>query len=117
MKLNASANAAVDSSRRPIRSRVLWRVRESKTFEKILLSIGIASATRELELEKRRASDVLTELKTAIEKDAAIETALAPGVFDLLPRDRRFFTLLSDEIEQTNKFTHLSQEAFTPPLR
>jgi hypothetical protein len=113
IEFNAAANAAVDSSRRPIRSRVLRRVRESKTFEKILLSIVIASATRELELEKRRASEVLTELKTAIEKDAAIETALATGIFDLLAGDRRFSTLLLEEIEQDKKWGDLFEEDFT----
>ncbi len=113
IEFNAAANTAADSSSRPIRSRVLRRVRESKTIEGILLSIVIASAARELNLEKQRASEVLTHLKTAIEKDAGIETALATGIFGLLAEDRRFSTLLLEEIEQDKKWGDLFEEDFT----
>jgi hypothetical protein len=112
IEFNAAANAAIDSSRRPISSRVLWRVRQSGSLEKIMLSVVVASAAQELRLQELRAPEVLARLEHDMEQDSGLRPALETEIFERLANDRRFSTLLLEEIERDKQWSDMSRKQF-----
>jgi hypothetical protein len=107
IEFRAVANGAVEPSKRPIRSRVLGRIRSSETFEQIFASIFVASAARALGLVKSSSSDVLKEFSHPGEKGRLELETVRSGILELLSQDMRFSTLVLEAIEEDKRWHDL----------
>jgi hypothetical protein len=104
IEFRAAANGAVEPSKRPIRSRVLGRIRDSETFEHIFASIVAASAARALGRVKSSSSEVLKEFVQASDKGVLELETLRSSILELLSQDMRFATLVLEKIGQDKEW-------------